>query len=46
MLKPGGCYMVISYGKPENRVFHFQRPNLAFDIQQFTIGTDIIAQDW
>ena len=31
--------MAISYGKPENRRLHFQRPHLSFDLQEYTIGT-------
>ena len=37
VLKPNGYYMVISYGTPENRVLHFKRPHLSFEIQQYTI---------
>jgi ubiquinone/menaquinone biosynthesis C-methylase UbiE len=38
VLKPGGVYMVISYGAPENRVFHFQRPHLSFSLEQTHVG--------
>ena len=31
ILKPGGIYMSISYGAPENRNFHFQRRFLTWD---------------
>ncbi len=41
MLKTGGCYLVISYAPPKNRVFHFERPHLSFDIQQFVLGIKI-----
>jgi ubiquinone/menaquinone biosynthesis C-methylase UbiE len=37
VLKDGGIYMAISYGKPENRVFHFEKEHLSFDINIFTI---------
>lgn len=30
VLKTGGYYFVISYGKPENRTLHFERPHLDF----------------
>lgn len=37
VLKPGGVYMAISYGRPENRIFHFERPNLDFAIKQLVL---------
>ena len=37
VLKVGGCYMAISYGCPENRLLHFEREHLSFDISIFTI---------
>ena len=37
VLKVGGSYMAISYGCPENRLIHFQREHLSFDISIFTI---------
>lgn len=40
VLKNNGIYMVISYGAPENRVFHFEREHLAFDINIYTIKKD------
>ncbi len=40
MLKPGGIYMVISYGKPENRLFHFEREHLSMEVQQYTIAPE------
>ena len=30
VLKTGGVYLAISYGKPENRGFHFEREHLKF----------------
>ena len=40
VLKVGGIYMIISYGKPENRVFHLEREHLSFDINIYTIKKD------
>jgi hypothetical protein len=40
ILKTGGIYMIISYGQPENRVFHLEREHLSFDINIFTIKKD------
>jgi hypothetical protein len=37
ILKVGGIYMIISYGQPENRVFHLEREHLSFDISIYTI---------
>ena len=45
VLKNGGIYMVISYGAPENRVFHFEREHLAFDINIYTIKKDYQEND-
>jgi ubiquinone/menaquinone biosynthesis C-methylase UbiE len=42
VLKPGGVYMVISYGLPENRLFHLEREFLSFDISVFTIKKDYL----
>jgi len=33
VLKTGGVYMVVTYGKPSNRLPHFQREHLGFDIK-------------
>ena len=30
VLKEGGVYIAISYGKPENRSFHLEREHLKF----------------
>jgi len=30
VLKPGGHYIAISYGKPESRAYHFEREHLSF----------------
>lgn len=40
VLKDGGIYMIISYGQPENRVFHLERDFLGFDINIYTIKKD------
>jgi len=40
VLKNGGIYMVISYGAPENRTFHFEREHLAFETSIYTIKKD------
>lgn len=37
VLKPGGYYFVISYGKPDNRTFHFQRKHLDFKVTLDTV---------
>ena len=37
VLKTGGNYFVISYGKPDNRVLHFERPNLDFTWEVGTV---------
>lgn len=37
VLKPGGVYFVVSYGKPESRTFHFEQSFLSFDMREFVI---------
>ena len=37
VLKTGGYYIIISYGKPENRMIHLERYHLAFEVQIYTI---------
>ena len=37
VLKTGGYYIIISYGKPENRMIHLERDHLAFEVQIYTI---------
>lgn len=37
VLKTGGIYFIISYGKPENRILHLERDHLAFDIHFYSI---------
>lgn len=37
ILKTGGIYFIISYGRPEYRLFHLQRKHLAFDIKVIEI---------
>lgn len=38
VLKVKGVYFVISYGKPESRLFHFKRPNLDFDLNCYILS--------
>jgi len=45
VLKVGGIYMVISYGAPENRLFHFERDHLAFNTNIYTIKKDLPSED-
>lgn len=45
VLKEGGIYMIISYGKPENRLFHLEREHLNFDINIYTIKKDYTIED-
>ena len=40
VLKPKGVYFVISYGRPENRTFHFERDHLDFEVKQFVLYPD------
>lgn len=35
VLKEGGYYIAISYGQPENRMFHFKREFLHCNVQTF-----------
>ena len=37
VLKPGGHYFAISYGKPDARVYHFERPFLSWDLREFIL---------
>ena len=37
VLKIGGIYLILSIGKPEERIFHLQREHLCFDIQVYSI---------
>ena len=37
-LKTGGAYVAISYGCPENRVFHYLQQHLKFSLQSFKIA--------
>ena len=37
VLKPGGHYFAISYGKPESRVYHFDRPFLSWELREFIL---------
>jgi ubiquinone/menaquinone biosynthesis C-methylase UbiE len=45
ILKEGGIYMMISYGAPENRIFHLERDHLSFDINIYTIKKDYSVDD-
>lgn len=38
VLKTGGVYMIVTYGKPASRLVHLQRGHLGFDIKQFEIS--------
>ena len=40
VIKPGGAYFVISYGRPENRTFHFDRKHLDFNTKQYVLYPD------
>ena len=37
--------MIISYGQPENRIFHLEREHLSFDINIYTIKKDYSVED-
>lgn len=37
VLKTGGVYIAISYGKPESRGFHFERDHLGFEMKQYIL---------
>jgi len=45
VLKINGIYMIISYGLPENRVFHLEKEFLNFDITIYTIKKDYQVDD-
>lgn len=45
VLKVDGIYMIISYGQPENRIFHLERNFLNFDITIYTIKKDYQLED-
>lgn len=38
VLKAGGIYLCISYGRPETRVFHFRRRHLDLNLSCFVLG--------
>ena len=40
ILKTGGIYFIISYGRPEYRLYHLERKHLAFDIQVIEIKSN------
>ena len=37
ILKPGGHYFAISYGKPEARTSHLERPFLSWELREFIL---------
>ena len=37
VLKPGGHYFAISYGKPETRVSHLERSFLSWELREFLL---------
>ena len=37
VLKVGGTYFAISYGKPESRTFHFVQPFLSMELREFIL---------
>lgn len=45
VLKEGGIYIIISYGAPQNRIFHLEREHLSFDINIFTIKKDYSVEN-
>lgn len=45
VLEDGGIYMIISYGQPENRIFHLEREHISFDITIYTIKKDYTVED-
>eukprot|EP01015_Nassula_variabilis_P013057 TRINITY_DN2072_c0_g1_i1.p2 TRINITY_DN2072_c0_g1~~TRINITY_DN2072_c0_g1_i1.p2 ORF type:complete len:179 (-),score=39.02 TRINITY_DN2072_c0_g1_i1:67-603(-) len=44
VLKTGGYYFGISYGAPENRIFHYQREHLSFSLEHSKIEK-IVEED-
>ena len=38
VMRVDGLYLCISYGTPENRVFHFRREHLGFDVSCFVLS--------
>ena len=45
VLKIKGVYLIVSFGNPESRAFHFQREHLSFDIKIFTLKKDLQLND-
>lgn len=37
VLKVKGSYLIVSFGSPENRSFHFERDHLSFEMKIFTL---------
>lgn len=37
ILKTGGVYFVVSYGRPETRLVHFKRKNLSFELSCYVL---------
>lgn len=38
MLKPGACFMLVTYGDPSARLFYLQSSVLHWDIQVFVVS--------
>ena len=37
VVRNDGYYVAISYGKPENRAYHFERDHLSFNMKQYVL---------
>ena len=37
VVRNDGYYVAISYGKPENRAYHFERDHLSFSMKQYVL---------
>ena len=44
VLKVGGTYFAVSYGKPESRSFHFVQPFLSFELREFILYDQNVCQ--
>lgn len=33
LVRPGGCFMLVTYGEPESRLLHLVRPELRWRVQ-------------
>ena len=45
VLKTGGAYVVISFGKPNDRTKHFLRENLGFEVKSFLLKSKDQSED-